>query len=40
MAARRYEVSLRVLNYLASERREQVKYFSAREEKVRISKRP
>ena len=40
MAARRYEISLRVLNYFASERSEQVKYFSAREEKFRICKRP
>ena len=32
MAARRYEIPLRVLNNFASERSEQVKYFSAREE--------
>ena len=29
MAARRYEISLEVLNYFATERSEQVKYFSA-----------
>ena len=40
MAARRYEIPLRVLNNFASERSEQVKYFSAREEKFRICKRP
>ena len=47
MAARRYEISLRVL--CSSERSERVKYFSThslvkyfltREEKFRISKRP
>ena len=37
MVARRYEISFRVLNYFVSERSEQVKYFSAREEKFRIS---
>ena len=35
MAAWRYEISL-----LTSERSERVKYFSTREEKFRISKRP
>ena len=40
MAAWRNEISLRVLNYFASERSEQVKYFPAREEKFRISQRP
>ena len=40
MAAQRYEISLRVLNYFVSEHSEQVKYFSAREEKFLISKRP
>ena len=36
MAARRYEISPRVLKNI----RERVKYFSTREEKFRISKRP
>ena len=41
MAPRRYEISLRVLKlYFTSEGSEQVKYFSTREEKIRISKRP
>ena len=41
MAAWRYEISLRVLKkYFTSERSERVKYFSIREEKFRISKRP
>ena len=41
MAARRYEIYLRVLKkYSTSERSEQVKYFSTREEKFRIPKRP
>ena len=41
MAPRRYEISLRVLKiYFTSERSSLVKYFSTREEKIRISKRP
>ena len=41
MAASRYEISLFVLKkYFMSERNERVKYFSTREEKFRISKRP
>ena len=40
MAARRYEISLEVLNYFATERSEQVKYFSAWEDKFGICKRP
>ena len=41
MAARRYEISLRVMKrYFTSERSERVKYFSIREEKFRISARP
>ena len=42
MAARRYEISLRVLEnkYLTSECSERVKYFSMREERFRISKQP
>ena len=41
MAPRRYEISLRVLKiYSMSEGSERVKYFSRREDKIRISKRP
>ena len=41
MAAWRYEISLLVLKkYFTSERSERVKYFSTREEKFHISKRP
>ena len=41
MAPRRYEISLRVLKiYFTSEGSVRVKYFSTREEKIRISKRP
>ena len=42
MAAWRYKIALRVLknNYFTSDRGEQVKYFSKREEKSRISKQP
>ena len=41
MAAWRYEISLLVLKkYFTSERSERVKYFSTREEKSCISKRP
>ena len=40
MAPRRYEISLRVLKiYFTSEGSERVKYFSTREEKIRVSKR-
>ena len=41
MAARRYEISLRVLKkYFTRSLRSLVKYFSTLEEKFRISKRP
>ena len=41
MAAWRYKISLLVLKkYFTSERHEQVKYFSTREEKFRISAQP
>ena len=42
MAAQRYEInfSSSVEKYFASERSKRVKYFSSREEKIRISKRP
>ena len=41
MATLRYEISLRLLKkYFLSERSEQGKYFSTREEKFHISKRP
>ena len=41
MATRKYEFSLRVLKtYFLSERSERGKYFSTREEKIRISAGP
>ena len=41
MAARRYEISPRVLKkYFTSERSERVKHSSTQEKKFRVSKRP